>query len=253
MNKLHINEKLTALLQGIDMPQEVTEAILAYKETGKETLPGMKELTEHILLALKNRKDGPWEEIPEDIFVATMSAFSRFVKEYHFSYGTYGYDRAFWTTRQANATLFRLGELEYELLPEDKEHIAIHIPSDAKMTTDRLNESVAMAKTFFTKYYPDHGREGFCLESWLLSPELKKLLPETSNILHFQAAFDITQVFPDAKDHLEWVFKIPGAKVEKAVLADLPEDTSLQRSMKKHLLAGGKVGVACGILKRTFQ
>jgi len=37
---------------------------------------------------------------------------------------------------------------------------------------------------------------------------------------------------------------------EETPIADLPENTSLQRAVKAHLQAGGSIGSASGLLKR---
>ncbi|MCR4587691.1 MAG: acyltransferase domain-containing protein, partial [Lachnospiraceae bacterium] len=230
------------------MPAEVTESILFYIRNDKETMPGIASLTAHLLLSLENRASGCWKNIPRDVFIATMGCFSRFVKEHKCSYHIYGYDRAFWTLRQANAKLFRLGELEYERMDRDAAHIHIHIPSDAKLEPEKLNDSIHQAKEFFTMYFPENSNSDYMLETWLLSPELKHLLPPDSRILHFQDAFDITETDPMANDYLEWVFKIPGEKLEAVSLQDLPEDTTLQKNMKQYILNGGHIGNASGTL-----
>ena len=53
----------------------------------------------------------------------------------------------------------------------------------------------------------------------------------------------MTEVFPDHDQFLTWVYKRPDIP-----LADLPESTTLQRNLKKYLLAGGRIGEAAGIL-----
>ncbi|MCR4586810.1 MAG: hypothetical protein K5682_00235, partial [Lachnospiraceae bacterium] len=50
----------------------------------------------------------------------------------------------------------------------------------------------------------------------------------------------------------EWVFKIPGEKLEAVSLQDLPEDTTLQKNMKQYILNGGHIGNASGTLMRPF-
>ena len=50
-------------------------------------------------------------------------------------------------------------------------------------------------------------------------------------------------------DCLEWLFRVPG----NTPLECLPETTSLQREVKKHLLSGGKIGTAVGVLKETIR
>ncbi|WP_408072613.1 acyltransferase domain-containing protein [Butyrivibrio sp. JL13D10] len=248
-----IHEKtLISLLQKIRMPREVTDDILVCAKNGNFSFPGINELTSHILTALKSREEGDWKPFPEDIFIATMGCFSRFVNEHYNSYNSYGFDRAFWTTRQAGAKLFRIGELEYEFEDGDDKYIHLHIPSDAKLSPDLLNGSVQKARDFWEKYYPERKQDPIVVETWLLSPSLEDLLPPDSRIIAFKAAFDITDYDPDAKDCLEWVFKIPGALWDSVSLEDLPEDTTLQHNMKKLLLDGGHVGIAKGILARPF-
>ena len=49
-------------------------------------------------------------------------------------------------------------------------------------------------------------------------------------------------------DVLEWVFGVAAGQRGVARLADLPEETTLQKNMKAFLADGGKVGVATGRL-----
>ena len=242
------------------MPSEVCENILSIcdnealsEEHNGKSLPGIGELTKHLLMSVESRENGEWKRFPEDIFVATMGCFSRFVKEHYVSYGYYGFDRGFWTTRQASARLFRIGELEYEFIDDDNNPIHIHIPSDAKMSSELLNKSVSDARDFLKTYFPGRETDDFALESWLLSPVLKELLPADSKILGFQAAFDITEVFPDEKDFIGWIFGLAQEQIKSAVPSELPERTTLQKNTKNLLLGGGNVGSAGGVLARDWN
>lgn len=260
--RLLLQEELEKLLEKIEMPRPMALRVMdeAWKELpdycGREASDGgdgVEELTAQLLTALQNREDGPWENIPEPIWVDTMKCFSRFVGEHHRSLGRYGFDRGFWTTRQVGAKLFRIGQLEYELKEEDgKKTIDLHIPSDARMDMGLLDESVARAREFLKEYFPDWAEESMECESWLLSPVLASLLPENSNILSFQRAFEIISQDPEPQDVLEWVFRLTQGQQETTPLEALPEGTCLQRSMKAFLLSGGRVGVAQGRLVRPF-
>lgn len=184
--------------------------------------------------------------ISEEVYRATMACFARFVGEHKVSYGIYGFDRAFWTPRQLSMQLFRLGELEYELLQEgEKRLISIHIPSDARMTPQGCRTSYEQAKEFFGQYYPEWAGVDYGCNSWLLAPGLKQILPEDSNIIRFQNAFEIVKTDEEDRGFLEWVYKRMDIPYE-----ELPEETSLQRNMKQFLLRGGKIGEADGILKK---
>ena len=250
-----MEERLEWLLDAIAMPGEMREALLclARGEAAEELPPGTEELYAHLTEALREREDGVWRDLPEDVFVATMGAFTRFVREHLRSWGRVGFDRAFWTTRQVHARLLRVGEMEYELRGEEGDpRISLHIPSNTVLRAELLNRSVDGARALFARFYPEWADAPILLHSWLLSPALPQLLPEGSNILRFQSAFDILETEQESDDCLEWVFKIAGGQRESVRLEDLPENTSLQRSMKAYLLAGGGVGSGRGVLARPF-
>lgn len=184
--------------------------------------------------------------IDREIFTETMKCFTRFINEHYAMTGEYAFDREWWTVRQIAMKLFRIGELEYELLCwEGKKVISIHIPSDAKISDDNCTQSLSRARAFADRYFEDYKNADFICHSWLLSPALKQLLPETSNIIKFQQRFDIKSVDEDAMDFIGWVFKTTDPTLET-----LPENTSLQRRMKQYLLDGGKVGAALGVIKK---
>lgn len=189
--------------------------------------------------------------IPDAIFVDTMGAFSRFVGESLARHHRYCFDRDFWTIRQLSLTLFRLGSLEFEFV-QDPEHspsdasgpiIDMHIPSDADLCDEAVDASLERWDAFTGQHFPQwHDIAKHCT-SWMLSPALDQLLPESSRILAFQRRFRQIGFDADAPDWREWVFD-----ADPAPIAQLPERTSLQRSMKRFILQGGKIGVASGIL-----
>lgn len=205
---------------------------------------GIKMLACQLSVAVENYEKYVELGIPEEIYVATMKCFSRFVCEHQVSHGYYAFDRGFWTPRQISLYLFRIGELEYERVVENgRKIIHIHIPSDADMTQEKLKVSYDAAKRFFGQYYPDYAGCDFHCSSWLLSPELPKFLDRSSKIISFQNLFEIYSVYPDNDSYRQWVFKNP-----KLAIEECPEDTSLQKKIKAHVLSGGKVGAAAGIL-----
>lgn len=260
--QMHFQEALERLLEKIDMPLPLAAAARDYAlgELDGEAAPlpddlrGADVLAEQLLKAVENRENGPWREIEEEIWIDTMKAFSRFVREHFSSYGFYGFDRGYWTTRQRDAKLFRLGELEYELLrgEDGKAELWLHIPSDARLEPERLNDSLAKARTFLKKHFPEWTEAPIQCESWLLSPALKELLPPGSRILMFQAAFDLTETDPEPDDVLQWIFGLAEAQKAAAKLEDLPGDTTLRRNAKAYMLEGGRIGTATGILARAF-
>lgn len=222
---------LLKLCRQIHMPEEVTNIVLS-DEKGNEKL-GFHTLTDHL-----NRACEAWETyqklgLSEKVFIDTMACFSRFVGEHMVSFGHYGFDRGFWTTRQFGCKLFRIGMLEYELLEEKVERkISVHIPSDADLSLPLLRASYDKAKPLIAKIFPEFANAPWVCGSWLLSPDLQMLLPAGSKILKFQKSFALTETYV-SEEYKEWVYKrhdIPNDK--------LPEDTTLQRNLKAFLLAG---------------
>lgn len=206
---------------------------------------GLNLLAFQLHTGLKTYQEYIRRGIPLQIYLDTMGCFSRFVKEHYESYGTYGFDREWWTARELSLKEFRLGELEYELLGEkNSEMVSVHIPSDASLKQINCRESYKQAADFFVKYEKDYTDVPYYCESWLLSPGLKEILKETSNILSFQNDFIIDSFEPEDTGYMQWVFKKEGLLLE-----DVPQNTSLQTKMKTFLQKGGKIGAARGYLK----
>lgn len=181
--------------------------------------------------------------IPDAVYLDTMKCFPRFLEETRRRKGRYCYDRAWWSYRQVSMMLFRIGQLEYELLPE-RRAVSLHIPSDACFTPEAIDRSLTAAGDFLARFFPDWAGCPYVCESWLLSRELGKLLKPDSNILHFQRRFRILRLEPGDQDVFQWLFEAGPDTPPEA----LPEKTSLQKNVKAHLLSGGHIGAALGVL-----
>ena len=261
MEKLcKLPEKTECFMNRIGIPGEYIRkarnqaAAAMHGSRPEEYDEGAEILTRQLTEALESRENGPWKRIPEEIWLATMLCYPRFISEHRRSYGRDGFDRGGWTVRQAECRLFRIGELEYELFEENgRRAVSIHIPSDARLEADLLNGSVRQAETFLGEFYPEWKNLPLICGSWLLSPALKGMLPPESRIRRFQDAFDITEEDPEDTSALEWVFFIAEGQRSSVRYENLPEDTSLQRKMKAALLAGKKPGSAGGTLARAFR
>ncbi len=128
------------------------------------------------------------------------------------------------------------------------------------LSREKCRESLKLAVKFFS-YEKEHrlpfNEDGelaadfsaapYICESWLLSPALKILLPRTSKIIKFQEMFEICSVNEKDMSFMEWVYKRRDIPLET-----LPENTSLQRNMKRFLLSGGQIGEASGKLKKSY-
>lgn len=179
--------------------------------------------------------------VSDKIFIDTLTCFTRFTEEYRKSYGEYGFDRGWWTYRQLSCVLFKIGELEYEYR-DDEKTIHLHIPTGAHINLESCKHSLDSFKSFTKKYFPNKNYPIIC-NSWLQSPELDKLLNDNSNILAFKHCFKIIRWDKEQDEFLQWIYGRKDIKYN-----DLPENTSLQRNVKKHLIKGGFIGSAYGIL-----
>lgn len=184
--------------------------------------------------------------ISKTVYADTMKCFTRFLGECEKKNGRMFFDRGWWTYRQISMELFRIGVLEYEFGKEDEEGmIAVHIPSDADLSIAAVDQSLTESRMFFGTFYPDHQHDKYICNSWLLSPVLRRLLPEGSRIAAFQDRFEITEVEEDSREYIEWLFQSP-LEIKKE---HLPARTSLQRKAKELMLEGGNIGSAYGVLK----
>ena len=183
--------------------------------------------------------------ISNEVYFATMKCYPRFISETYQMTGELYFDRYWWTSRQAGYHLFRIGELEYEMKHiEDEIVIDIHIPSDANFSPSAIDDSLASAKQFFSEHYPELSKAEYRCHSWLLDKQLREMLKDSSNILSFQNRFEIFDEGEIGTDFIEWLYNTRTTDFDT-----LPENTSLQRNMKKHILSGGIVRNAYGRLK----
>lgn len=188
--------------------------------------------------------------IAKNVYADTMKCFTRFLKECEQKNGRMFFDRGWWTYRQVSMGLFRIGTLEYEFRERGEERaVAVHIPSDADLSPEAVESSLQEAAVFFGTYYPAFEYDRYTCDSWLLSPVLRQLLPEGSNIVSFQERFRIEAVDQEEREYIEWLFQVPA----DTAYDRLPERTTLQRRAKELLLAGGTVGSAFGIMEISRQ
>ena len=220
-------------------------AYASYKQL-EERLGGddMGMLACQLRAAVRTRELYREAGISDCIFLDTMGCFRRFLGETLHRTGKLCFDRGWWSYRQLSMRLFRLGQLEFEMLQEPHA-VAMHIPSDSCMSSEEVDRSLEQLRGFLPEHFPEYAEAPVGCESWLLSPAIRDHLREGSNIRSFQDRFHLLHVVESAPDVLEWLFRVPG----DTPVAAFPEGTSLQRDIKNHMLAGGTVGVARGILK----
>lgn len=223
--------------------------LISNQDTDFETLKkelsdtnGFKLLGFDLIAALSTYNLYLEKGIAENIYLDTFKCISRFIDESYNVYHEYLFDRYYWLPRQLNLSLFRIGELEFEILKKEKE-ISIHIPSDANLNLKLVINSIFRAKDFFKKYFKESKNYSYSCYSYLLMPNLKFLLKAPSNILNFQKLFKICKVCYEDKSYLMWIFQTKNEK-----LSTLKAETTLQKNLKDYLLKGNYFGSALGYI-----
>lgn len=244
-----VKEKVFAFAEGFDF-QKIDElqkdyfsyanmktALNQVRDLLSEDSDGIKILTCMLKACVDTYDIYQAKGISDDIYFATMKCFTRFINETHKMTGEFCFDRWWWTTRQAGCHLFRIGELEYEIVPNEKgDFIDLHIPSDADFSPQTVDKSLQKAQKFFAKYFPSLQNAEYRCHSWLLDEQLKNMLSANSNIVSFQNRFEIFDKGETDTEFIEWLFN-----TKSKDFASLPENTSLQKNVKKHLLLGGVI------------
>lgn len=215
-----------------------SDGIDELKEYCGEDERGFKILSIYMRCLLRTYEMYKKKDISDKIFFDTAGFIPRFLNEYERVHGVSAFTWSHWFPRQIAMEEFRIGDYEYELIcDEDKRSISLHVPSDA----DLKNGRIEAVYPFLKKYYPEYiGAPIYC-KSWLLSPALKGLLDKKSNIIRFQDRFEIIETEEDNPSFMDWIYSSRDIPYN-----ELPENTTLQRNVKKYLLSGGKVGWAYG-------
>ena len=258
-------QMLTPFMKKLEAPDTAPEAMRQVEQlTQALDADGFGPLTVLVAAACQTRVRYRAAGIPDSIFIDTMRCFSRMVREVQANTGRWGFDRGFWVWRQVSGCLFRIGTLEFEYcgahkavpladgrLPERTPVLYVHIPSDASLSSASLEESYQAAGRFFVSYQKTvcarmgMPRAVLC-SSWLLAPALTQLLAPSSGIRRFAADYSIFAANPKDEEFYHWLFG------KKMPLDQLPQTTSLQRAVKKHLLEGKTIGDGSGILQRKL-
>ena len=240
---LEAAEPYLRMLMGWETAKEGYESLKTYLQEDEGSI---KMLFCQLECARRCHAEYRARGISDRVYADTMKCFQRYLHECKKKTGEMYFDRGWWTYRQISMHLFRIGQLEYELCNSRAgKAVSIHIPSDASFTPRDVDESFLLAERFIDRHYPEYSHAGRICESWLLSPALRELLPEESNILNFQRRFRIIDESRDAREFIEWIFQVP----KDTELSRLPENTRLQRAAKERLQAGETISEAYGILK----
>lgn len=130
------------------------------------------------------------------------------------------------------------------VLDEKDAVLNVHIPEGSKLDHEQCIKSYNEALTFFKKYFPETNFKAFVCYSWLLDVQLKDILPAESNIAQFLGDF---VVFPVDSPREAQVYERVFGKYSDTP-AHLPENTFLQKSIKKYLVEGNFMRNGAGFI-----
>lgn len=126
---------------------------------------------------------------------------------------------------------------EWEIfLQKGDEVIGFHFPRNTDLSREALKKFFHDGREAAKKYYPDANPKCYFCSTWLLDPKMKKMLKPESNIIGFQEMMVACPLKSDGMSVFGFVFA-PNPKDYES----LPENTSLERALKKLYLEGGRI------------
>ena len=139
-----------------------------------------------------------------------------------------------WLTRYAMGRIFRIGQFQFEVCNYDgNDLVSVHIPRGTILNVkdNLLNFQDALA--FLNKHYPEYDFKAFWCSSWLLNPYVEEIMGRATNISRFGDMFKRYGT-TDEDGVYGNLFGMP----KPQNIDELPEETSLQRNIKKYLKDG---------------
>ncbi|MFJ9738005.1 hypothetical protein [Streptomyces sp. NPDC101166] len=168
-------------------------------------------------------------------------------------HGTGGILSARWLSLHLRGELYQLGRLQFQrsridgrtsdsiaaagLAPGlDDPALSVHVPDFMGPLSPRAcDRSLALARDFFARHHAEEPCSVATCASWLLDPQLKRYLPDDSNIVRFQERFQLGEepAEPEDMTPVRFVFGTTDVPLER-----LPRRTVLQRAVLGHLRYG---------------
>lgn len=241
---------------------------VAYRDNPMLDLSLEKAVFESLAQLLELKKFYVEKEIPLIHFYKSISDLSFRLERYKKNHGLYGLSASDlrWLGPIYMGEMFELGSLRYQMtpfsnqeierqtyqymplseiwkerFPEGTPIIMIHILKDTDFRPVKIDESLKMARNFFTTYFPAHEYEIFLCRTWLIYGPTRDLLSPDSNIVSFAKRFEIIAQNRNTKQALDRIYGTSDlAEIEK-----MDKRSSLEKIAYKNL---DKLGVAAGII-----
>lgn len=138
----------------------------------------------------------------------------------------------------------RLSKSEWECVLRPGDYVICqHIPSGADLTPEKVTAAFQKAKDIVAKYYPEYNAKCISCNTWMYNPKIAEILGEDSKIAQMGARFLRFPIKSDATDVFGFVFPAMYDGYES-----LPENTRLERGLKKLYLEGGYLHNYAGVI-----
>ncbi|MCX4822331.1 acyltransferase domain-containing protein [Streptomyces sp. NBC_01142] len=191
--------------------------------------------------------------VPDDVSRRTLADLGRNMAVHRRRRGTGGLLIPGWIGLHFRGEIYQLGRLQFErarlgsrmgeavraaglpLGPEDP-CLNLHIPDFlGSLAPAACERSLARAREFFARHFPEERYRVATCHSWLLDPQVAAYLPKDSNIVRFQNRFRTAYEERQVRDGgpVGFVFGDPELPAE-----GLPRRTTLERAIGDHLRAG---------------
>lgn len=192
--------------------------------------------------------------VPPDVSRRTLADIGRNMALHRRRHGVGGMLNPWWPVLHLRGELYQLGRLHFQRatlggrtgnavaqagLPHGpgSPTLSLHIPDySGPLTPAACDRSLARARGFFARCYPEEPYAIASCHSWLLDPQLRERLPQESNIVRFQSRFHTAYVSPEDYDRetIGFVFGDPDLPLDA-----LPRSSTVQRAVADHLRDGG--------------
>ncbi|MFG2499555.1 acyltransferase domain-containing protein [Streptomyces sp. NPDC048441] len=193
--------------------------------------------------------------IPDDVSRRTLADLGRHIAVHRRARGGPGLLQPGWNSLHFRGELYQLGRLQFQraVLGERMGRalaaagysagqgdpcLNLHVTDfRGPLSPEACDRSIALAREFFARHFPEERYETAVCHSWLLDPQLKRYLPAGSNIVRFQGRFRAADGYGrEPEDSVPVAFVFGDGDLPPA---ELPRRTRVERAVGDHLRAGG--------------
>ena len=194
--------------------------------------------------------------IPAAVVAATFADVGRNLAKHRRAHGGFGLETWDWLIPHYTGMMFALGRLNFMLHPSPvafegvlvtgQWYLGIHIPESGPLFPLAVEESLELARVFFSLHFPEKPVNIAVCESWILDPGLVAAMGPATNIGAFGRRFaPLRAPYDDASSALFFVFRTR----EPRRVPALPSGTTLQRLVLDRFDRGETWQIGTGYLR----